>query len=677
MSKIIEEAKRRYKIASEAWDENKTAALEDLRFAKMGEQWPDEIKRDRERDARPALTFNKLVPIIRQVVNDARINTPSIKVHPVDDSGDPQTAEVINGLVRSIEKNSQADTAYDTAIDGSVSTGFGFFRIDMDYARYDTWDMDIEVNPIANQFSVVPYPYSTEHDASDWEYCFVENDMSHEAFKEAYPNAKLVDWQSTDDSAWITEDTIKVCEYWTREAKDTEIYLLSNGITVEKDQYEENFELFSSFEIVKSRETQTYKVKQRILTASEVLEETDWPGRFIPIVPVYGEEVNNGDSRLFKSLIRDAKDAQMNYNFQRTAYTERTGLSTKAPWVGPVGAFDTDSRKWESANSENWPYLEYDGPVPPQQTMPNAPDVGLMQDALAASDEIKSITGVHNSSLGINDPQLQSGRAILAKQREGDVSTYHFIDNLSRAIRYAGRVILDLIPHVYDGPRTVRTLGFDGQADSVKINEQFVQNGIIKMHDLTAGKYDLVVDTGPSFSTQREEAREFLVEVGRSDPRIYEIAGDLLMKNMDIPGADEIAKRLKALLPPQIQAMEDLEGLPPEAQAVVAQSKQQVQQLMQVIEQGKQMLAEKDKQIEKLEIDMRNKMMEVQAKNLDSQRDYSAAMAKILSDKEIAADKITEAQRSTIVDLVKDIMNTHMSAASAPEYFEENYEQLS
>lgn len=675
MSEILTEAKERYRIASDAWDKNRKAAMEDLKFAKLGEQWPEDIKRDRLHDSRPALTFNKLVPIIRQVVNDARINTPSIKVHPVDDSGDPDTAEVINGLVRSIEANSQADVAFDTAIDASVSTGFGWFRVDMDYAMDDSWDMDLEINPITNQFTVIPDPYSTEHDASDWNYCFVEQNMSHDAFKSEYPNAELVDWKGQDDTDWLTEESIKVCEYWTREAQETELYLLANGITVHKDQYEENIELLGQFPIVKARPTTTYRVKQRIITSAEILEETEWPGRLIPICPVYGEEVWDGDQRIFKSLVRDAKDAQMNYNFQRTAYTERTGLSTKAPWIGPVGAFDTDARKWETANKENWPYIEYDGNMPPQQTIPNPPDVGLMQDAMAASDEIKSITGVHNAGLGISDPRAESGRAILAKQREGDVSTYHFIDNLSRAIRYAGRVILDLIPSVYDAPRVVRTLGFDGEPNSVQVNQEFIANGVAKMHDLTVGKYDLVVDTGPSFNTQREEAREFMVEVGRSDPRIYEIAGDLLMKNMDIPGADEIAKRLKALLPPQIQAMDNLDGLPPEAQAAIAQSKQQVEQLTKIIEQGKQMLQAKDQQIQELELDKRNKIMEVQAKNLDSQRDYAAAMAKIMADKEVQDGKLTELQRSTIVDLVTELLNKQ--TVPSTEYIEEDsYEQL-
>lgn len=659
--KLLERAKDRYKTASEAWSENRELALEDLRFAKLGEQWPEDILREREIEARPALTFNKLPTIIRQVVNDARLNSPSIVVHPVDDHADVDTAEVVNGLIKNIQNSSQSDVATDNAIDASVSTGFGWFRVDLDYAMDDSFDLDIKIEPILNQFSVIPYPHSQSVDASDWMYCFIETDMSHDEFKSSYPNAKISDWHSDKDGTWLSEDQVKVAEYWEREEIDTTLLMLQDGTLTHQEKYEAEPAL-QVIPVVKSRPAKTYKVMQYIMTGEEVLETNEWPGKFIPVVPVYGEEVNDGEKRLFKSLIRDVKDAQMNYNFQRTAYTERTGLGVKAPYIGPVGAFDTDSRKWETANKENWPYLEYDGNIPPQQVMPPMPDSGLMQDIMASSQEIKDLTGIHEAGLGMKSNET-SGKAILARQREGDISTAHFIDNLSRAIKYAGRVILDLLPSVYNTPRIVRVMGYDGKTDQVKVNQEFIQGTATKLHDLTLGKYDLVVKTGPSFSTQREEALTQMTQIVQAYPDAVPIIGDLLVSSMDWPGADEMAKRLKAMLPPQIQALEKVgDDLPPEAQAKLAQMQQQMKQMGELIQKGQQVLKEKDEQIKELQLANKDKSGELSVKVADIEKKYEIEMAKINKDLEIARAKIKEDQRELIVETTLEAMKLRIDS---------------
>jgi len=660
--KLLSKAKKQFSQAQDAWSENRQAALEDIKFARMGEQWPEEIKRQRELEGRPCLTINRLPTFIRQVVNDARLNSPSIKVHPVDDNSDPETAEVVNGIIRNIEASSNASVAYDHALESAVTCGEGFFRINMDYAYDDSFLMDLSIERIANPLSVYFDPNSMEVDASDWTYCFVIEEMSHDEFKSSYPNAEISDWDSdSSHEGWVTEDTVRVAEWWTREEVDTEIFLLSNGMTINQEQYESNPGLFQQFQIVEQRATKTYKVKQRIITSAEVLEETDWPGKFIPIVPCFGDEVIVEGKRHFLSLTRPAMDSQRNFNYWRTAATEKVALATKAPWIGPVGAFDTDAKKWETANQDTHPFIEYDGPIPPQQTPPSMVDAGSMQEAMNASDDLKSIMGLFNASLGASSAET-SGKAILARQREGDVSTFHFIDNLSRAIRYAGRVLLDLIPKVYNQPRVMRVMGYDGTPDSVQVNQEFDVNGMIRMHDLTVGKYDLVVETGPSFSTQREEAATQMTELLRSFPQAAPIIGDLVAKNLDWPGADEIAKRLKILLPPQIQQMENMDGLPPEAQAAIAQAEQQITELTQVIEQGQQILAEKDEQIKQLEVAQKSKQEEIQIKAIDSERKFTADMAKIEMEKYKVELQEREENRRLLIEESIQAMKDQQSA---------------
>lgn len=654
----LEEIKKRYKRAAEAWADNREQALDDIKFARLGEQWPDKVKSQREREARPCLTINRLPGFVRQVVNDARQNTPAIKVHPVDDNSDPETAEVIQGLIRNIEQSSDADTAYDTALEDAVTCGIGFFRVDIDYAREDAFELDILIERINNPLSVIPDPHSTAVDGSDWNEAWLVEEMSHSAFKASYPNEELSSFEGESDG-WITEDTIRVCEYWHRKEEDTEIILLADGTVLDKEHYEQHINLFAQIPIQATKPGKRYRITQYIVSGSGVIEENPWQGKFIPICPCYGDEIVVEEKRYFQSLTRQAKDAQRNFNYWRTSATERVALANKVPWVGPVGAFDTDIRKWETANTDAHPFIEFDGPVPPQQTMPSMVDAGSMQEAMNAADDLKSIMGLYDASLGARSNET-SGRAILARQKEGDVSTYHFIDNLSRAIKYAGRVVLDLIPHVYTQPRIVRTLGYDNTVNTVQINQEFDTNGMAKIHDLTKGKYDLTVEAGPSYSTKREESATQMVEMLRSFPQAAPIIGDLVAKNLDWPGADEIAKRLKTMLPPQIQALEKLDGLPPEAQAAMAQSQAQIKQLMDIIEQGKGLLQEKDQQIKEFEIAQNSKVADIQAKEADSQRKYEAQLAKIQADLQIAELKAREDQRETVLDTVMEGLKQRM-----------------
>lgn len=663
--KILEEALARFEDAEEGWSDNREEALDDLKFARLGEQWPEDIAEQRQNEGRPCLTINKLPAFIRQVVNDARLNTPSIKVHPVDDNADPDTAEVINGLIRNIEAVSNADQAYDTSLESAVTNGFGYFRVDIEYASQDVFDLDIEINTIPNPLSVYPDPNSTALDASDWEYCFIVEDLSEEVFAASYPNADKVDWEGKDSQGWVSDNTIRVAEYWKREEIETELLLLSDGTVIHKDQYEENIPLFDAAgtTIAKSRPCKTYKVTQYIMNGAEVMETNEHPGTLIPIIPVFGDIIVVEEKRYCQSLVRQAKDAQRNYNYWRSASTEKVALATKAPWIGPTGSFDSDVRKWESANTETHAFLEYDGPMPPSQTAPSMADAGSMTEALSASDDFKNIMGMQDASLGIAGNET-SGRAITARKREGDISTYHFVDNLSRAMTYAGKVILELIPHVYNTPRVMRVLGYDGEPETVQVNQQFDVNGMAKLHDLTKGKYDLVVTTGPSFTSKREEAATQMTELLRSFPQAAPIIGDLVAKNLDWPGADEIAKRLKTLLPPEIQAMEKMDGLPPEAQAAIAQSQQQVQQLSQVIEQGKQLLQQKDEEIKGLNLEKKSKQDELFVKDEDSKRKFTADMAKVEADKEMTAFKENEENRRMIVNEVAGFLKDYVDQSS-------------
>lgn len=576
----LKDAREAFDLACEHEAENRREALDDIRFARLGEQWPDKVRKDRELDGRPCLTINRLPAFIRQVVNDARQNKPSIVCHPVDDAADPETAEIFNGLIRNIEQSSDAEVAYDTALDFAVTGGFGYFRINTRYAAEDSFDQDLVIERVANPFSIYGDPHSTAADSSDWNTAFVVDTLPKADFAARWKGAEAVDWTSDGYAGlrgpWLEGDQVMVAEHWRREAVTRTILALSDGQVVEEGVYRDQKAMFDALGVSvvgRPRRVASHKVVQRIMTGAEVLETVDWAGKFIPIVPVYGEELHVDGKRRLRSLVRDAKDPQRMFNYWRTTSTELVALSPKAPFIGRKGAFESDAAKWATANVQTHAYIEYDGPEPPQRQPFAGPPAGALQEALHASDDMKSIMGLYEASLGARSNET-SGRAIMARQREGDVSTFHYIDNLARAIRHAGRILIDLIPKVYSAPRIVRVLGPGGEASLAPVNQRFeiqaadaAERGrkIEKIYDLSVGKYDLTVRSGPSFTSRREEAATQMIELIRAYPPAAPLIGDLLARNLDWPGADEIARRLSATLP------EAVKQTSPEVEAAKAQ----------------------------------------------------------------------------------------------------------
>lgn len=612
---LLAKGRTAFERCQDAEQDNRMVALDDIRFSRLEEQWPQQIIQQRQTEQRPCLTINKMPAFIRQVVNDARQNKPSIKVHPVDSGADPKTAEIINGLIRNIEYTSNADVAYDTAIEASVSGGFGYWRVGMDYAYDDTFEMDLSIERVANQFAVYGDPDSMSADSSDWNVAFVVEPMRKDEFEAKYGDKKNADgsgvnvdfesdaWKNA--GVWLDDETVMIAEWWRREEVERTIVKCSNGYVYDKEEFEADPDLQAAVAVGSisvaigkdgkpvERITKSHKVTRVLMSGADVLEVNDWPGRYIPIIPVYGDEIIVEGKRYLRSLIHSAKDAQRMFNYWRTTSTELVALSPRVPFIGRKGTFDSDADRWATANTTSHSYLEYDTEMPQRQQLDVGPAAGALQEALNASDDMKAIIGIYDASLGARSNET-SGKAIMARQREGDVATFHFIDNLSRAIRHTGRILIDLIPKVYSDERIIRVLGEDGSPKSVQVNGQQPApvigsdgqpemdkegNPVLAIHDLTAGKYDLTVTTGPSFTTRREEAAMQMTEFVRAFPAAAPVIGDILAMNLDWPGADEIAERLKSINP----ALQN-KGLPPEVQQMIQQGQQAIQELTQKVQ---------------------------------------------------------------------------------------------
>ena len=639
------------------------------------------------------------------MVNDARQNRPAIKTSPADDQADLDTAKVFNGLIRHIEHNSDADVAYDHALDCAVSGGFGYFRINLEYATDDGFDKDIVIRRIADPMSVFEDPYAMAADSSDWNTAFVVESIPLKRFEKQYRGAQAVDFDASayeglKGTSWRDGDTVLRAEYWRRDEVTKRILAVAAasdiiipgmdpfkvGQAVMEDVYKQHKALFDAQGaqvIGEGREVKSHKVTQYILTGAEVLDTIEWAGKYIPIIPVYGEEVIVEGQRHFRSLIRDARGAQEMYNVSRNAQIEREAMSPKTPWIGPKGAFTTDASKWSTANTDNHAYIEFDtkdedgNPLPagPQRQFPEPPNAAAIQLAMQAADDIKTITGIYDASLGARGNET-SGRAIIARQRQGDVSTFHFIDNLARSIRHAGRILIDLIPTIYTQDRIVRIMGPDGASEVIPLGQPVpvmgpdgqpvvdpeTQAPRTRVYDLSVGKYDLTVDVGPSFNTKREEAANQMIEMIRAYPAIAPLIGDLLAKNLDWPGADEIAERLKAMLPPQLQ------GKDPR----IEQMAQQLTQLGQALQQSQAQLEgmKQDRSIEvaKVQIDQGKLALErqkflAQTQDATRQTDIDAQNAETNRTKVIVGSKgvglgLTPEIQALVMDTMAQALNS-------------------
>lgn len=586
---IIKDAMEQFRISEAGSSELRETALQDIRFARLSEQWPEEIRQLRKDEGRPCLTINRLPTFIRQVVNDGRQNKPGISVHPVDGGADYDTAQIIGGLIRAIERGSNAALAYDTALDQAASGGFGFFRITTDYCHAESFDQELRIERVANQFSVHWDTASMGFDASDWRFAFVSEMLSDAEFKRRFPKAKRdrTSWPEGNgegEENWLDEDAIRIAEYWQRIEKKRKIVRLSDGRVVRADALEKPVQIvgpdgvpmvmsvkddlaFRGITINGERDSTYYEVMRRLISGVEVLEEAMWPGSMIPIVPVWGEEIVYRGKRYFRSLIRDARDPQMMMNFWRSASTELVALAPKTPFLVPTGGIPPhEIKKWESANTRSHPFLEYDpsaGPIPQRQPFASVP-AGALQEALNAQDDMKAVVGIFDASLGARSNET-SGRAIQARQREADKGTFHFIDNLSRAIQYAGRVLIECIPSIYSERQTIQILGEDEAQKVVRLvasqgQPPSPEDPDGKLYDLSVGKYDVTVSVGPNYQTQRQATVDAMGELMRSYPPSAEAIGDLYVKNMDWPQADKAAERIQVL-----QYARGMQiGLPPE-----------------------------------------------------------------------------------------------------------------
>ena len=572
---------------------NRAEALDDVRFSN-GDQWPVDVQNSRLLEARPCLTINKVDAYCRQIVNQIREQRPRIKAHGMNTQTDEKQAQIITGMCRHIELQSDADQAYINAVDYAVRMGWGYIRVHTDYVKDDSFNQEIYIKPVENPFTVYYDPNSIMADGSDAERCLITTLISKKAFSAMYPDAEIDQGfvsRGTGDviGDWIQKEDIRIAEYWYSERESVELMQLSDGSNIYADEIDKKLMEELGVEVINQRSTIRKKIKWAKVTAMQVLEEGDWAGRYIPIIPVYGQStIVQGKHKRF-GLVRMAKDPQRMYNYWSTSLTETVALAPKAKWIMAEGQDEGHEQEWADANNASKPYLRYkqtdiDGrpAAPPVRQTPEQPPTGIMAAMQSMNLDLQAVIGIYDPN---QLPQgIQSGKAIQGQQMQADMTNMHYYDNLTRSIRQVGRVILDLIPKIYDTERAMRIIGDDGKPEIMTINERKMdEQGIERiLNDVTIGEFDIVMDTGPGYNSKRQESVEAMMALFQAEPALVQVAGDLLVRNMDFPGAEIIADRLAASNP--MAQIDDKSPIPPQAQMQLKQSQATIQQLQQQIQ---------------------------------------------------------------------------------------------
>ena len=633
----IEEAKQFLRLCNDSDSNNRAEALDDVRFA-AGDQWPVDVQNSRVLEARPCLTINKLDAYVRQICNQQRQQRPRIKVHGMNNESDAKVAEIITGITRHIENQSDADQAYDHAFEYCVKMGWGYWRVTTDYIKDDSFDQEIYIKRIENPFSVYFDPNSVQPDGSDAEKCLVTTVVSKAVFRKMYPDADDVQGFSSrgtgdTESEWVTKEDIRIAEYFYTEREKAMIIQLSDGTTGYSDEMPSKEMLAAAgITVIDKRDTWRKKIKWCKLTAMQILEEGEWAGKYIPIVPVYGQEVRVDDKHKKFGLVRMAKDPQRMYNYWATALTETVALAPKAKWLLAEGQDEGHENEWAMANIKAMPVLRYkqtdtEGRTAPTpvRLQPEPPPAGVMSALQGMNQDLMAVVGIFDP--GQLPQGQQSGKALQGQQQQADMTNFHYYDNLTRSIRHTGRIILDLIPKIYDRQRVMRIIGDDGKPDMVTINEQGQdEQGVSKvLNDVTVGEYDVVMETGPGYNSKRQEAVDSMMGLLGADPTLMQTAGDLIFRNMDFPGAEVIADRLAASNP--MAQIDDKSPIPPQVQMQLAQSKQQIQQLQQQIqaeEMDKKYRATVQQQVQEAETQREKMRLDVKREDTQMRTDTQA-----------------------------------------------------
>ncbi|MBY8898527.1 portal protein p19 [Acinetobacter baumannii] len=631
---ILDEIKKNLRYAEDYWHDNYERGVEDKEFVTVkGAQWEDGAVARRTAEGKPSLEFNLCRAYCRQQINTQRQNRAQVKVVPVDNGADADKANIIEGLIKDTEESSDAESAYDQAAENAVYGAIGFFRIVTDYVSELSFNQEPRFMTVHNPHAWYIDPQSKALDGSDARWAVGGEWVDKDIIKDKYGASAVVDFAMSEYSDWCnTEDkTVLIVEYFKIEEVSDELWMLEDGTTNYKSALLDEFGV-SEDElkplVINSRSTTRTEVKWYKASGSEVLEETVFPGKYIPVIPVYGEVTYIGEERYLHSLVHFAKDPQRLYNYWKS--TEAQILQKNQDdilVVDPKGVSGYEEEWRDPAKFAAVHYKHIDDsqqPIPaPYRIGAAQPPVGVLNAAESAKVAITDILNMHAPIMG-GDSQEVSGVAIGMRQRQSETAQFHLQDNLNKSIRHAGRILLGLYQALYTVPMVRRIIGADGEAKQINLFDK-TADGVLA--DVTIGRYDVRMDTGPSFNTQREQNFALMMQLLSMNPQLFSLIGDILLQNSPLLNAKEISERIRSTMPPQVLGKG--EQIDPE------QAKAQIQQL--------------DQLVQKMTADI--EMLQKEVNDKDKEHQLEMFKAQLQYEKDIKVAQINAASRADVQEL--------------------------
>jgi hypothetical protein len=692
--KILQEAKDNFKRWQDWEVDFRSRYIADVKFANAdsdnGWQWPQDLRADREANKRPALTINKVGRLGAMITNDASENKPAITIKPTGNESSYKSALVYEGLVRDIEYKSAAVNIYDDCSISQVEGGIAYFRVvtkfvDDNEPKLDetAFNQEIRLEPVRDHLGVFLDCDIKQKDGSDALWGGVFDDMPIKEFEKLNPDIDMAEvagqtiFHEDEGETWLKEDSIRLAEYYRIVQSDDEIYWVEDeqgkSEVFRASEAPKNFKQALVPGKFKKRKTITRKLEWYKIAGNQIIDRKVLKGRYIPLVRVVGiEKIIDGKLER-KGYIRAMKDPQRMFNYNASGEVEGVAVQTKTPWVGPAAAFEGNEAAWNNANTQNAAYLTYkhldaDGnPLPaPQRLEPPKSIDGFIQGMAMADNQMAMVGGREDAALG-REGQEKSGVAISQRQRQGDIANSIWLKNLAVALCYAGRIIVDLVPHIYDTRRVIQIMGLDGVQSKVTVDptaedayqEVKEQDVVNVMFNPTVGKYEVQSAPGPAYATQRQEAWNAFVTIVSRAPDLISKIGDLMFRSADFPLADKIAERLRREIQTNAPYLLGDGGQNPQMQAMQQQLTDAQGQVGELI----QKLAEKN----------------IELKNRDEEHSIGRfeADSKRLTAEANAIEKVQASQRElqqlmmsitqTLHDMKGDDMDRATDAAAATD----------
>lgn len=622
----LQDMRETYELDLQADDDNRKAALEDKKFV-AGEQWDPIVLQQRQ--GLPCLVINTIPQFTAQLVGDWRTNRNAVKVVPAE-NGDRAVADIRSDLIRAIETNDRASRVYDNAFESMVQCGDGAFKVGVRYANEDVFDQDIGLFPIEDALSVVWDRLSIDPTGRDANHCFVDDLVPTKEYRARWKDADPSELNDKDRhsltaSGWVDTGTVRVTEHWRMIERKKLLVMFEDGTTYTfgEDDDPEKMDKYVGEHgpAIKSRLAPCRYAQMHLVTGFKILAGPyEWKMNRLPVIRMSGRTVTIADKRVRYGLVRYLKDDVRLKNFWLSTIAEQLGYAPKAQWIATESAVEGREDAMRKAHLSRDPLMIVNDEAEIgrniQRVDPPQMQVALLNQLQVHTQNMKDITGLHDASLGIKSNET-SGRAIMARQREGDVASITYYDNGNAAILEAGDVINQLIGQIYDGTRIIRIVGEDEATKLVKINDPMDP----KSPDLASGKYDVAITTGASYTTRRVEAAEAMMEAVQVFPEMMQIAGDLVAKAQDWPGAEELAERLKKTIPPHLLSDKEKEemgeqGMDPQA---MMQQQAEMQEQMQAGMQELEKLKVENLQL-KLKAEIEAKKLEIEEFKAETDR---------------------------------------------------------